>query len=72
MKKLLILTAVLMMIVGAVGCRCFDRCFLGAPCGGFAQTEPYSSYPPAASCDPCQTAPIVAPGPAPYSAVPGP
>ncbi len=70
MKKLLILTAALMMIVGTVGCRCLDRCFMGAQNGGFGQMGPCGVCPPMDPCDPCASGPAVLPGPTPY-AVPG-
>ena len=73
MKKLLILTAVLMMLVGLVGCRCCDWCFRGAPWGSAVPVTTYTDVcPPVAACDPCAEAPVITPGPAPYSAVPGP
>ena len=74
MKKLLILTAVVMLTGSTVGCRCCNWMFRGAynPCppqGAYG--EPCApSYNP---CDPCTTpgAPQgIAPGPAPYSSVP--
>ncbi len=70
MKKLLILTAVLMVIAGAVGCRCLDRCFLGAQNPGYGQMMPCGVCPPVESCNPCQTGAPVMPGPDPY-ALPG-
>ena len=71
MKKLLILTAVLMMTAGTVGCRCCDWCSRGAQYGACAPMAPCSTPCPPPSCDPCQTSPMLTPGPAPYNGVPG-
>ena len=72
MKKLLILTAVLMLTSSAVGCRCCDWMWRGAysPCAPMATPcDPCVTYAPA---DPCATPPAIVPGPAPYSASPCP
>lgn len=65
MKKLLILTAVMMLFVGAAGCRCCDWMYRGGLCGGFSGYT--DACPPAVSCDPCAAAPAFTPGPAPYT-----
>ena len=77
MKKLLIVTAVLMLMGSAVGCQCCDWCFRGAACPPVATCPPVTTYsldasPSCGPCDPCGAAPAIVPGPAPYTAVPGP
>ena len=73
MKKLLILTAVLMLTSSAVGCRCCDWLWRGA---AYAPCAPAVSYgapcPPADPCDPCAAPSVVTPGPAPYMGPSGP
>jgi hypothetical protein len=68
MKKLLIVTAVLMLTGSAAGCRCCSWLWRGAAVNPYppaaTYSDPCATYNP---CDPCATAPaVVAPGPAPY------
>jgi hypothetical protein len=67
MRKLLILTAALMLTSSAAGCRCCDWLWRGAlwnPCVP-AYSDPYPAYTP---CDPCLTSPTtVVPGPGSYA-----
>lgn len=72
MRKLIILTAVLMLTGSAVGCRCCNWLWRGAGCGPWGSPT-YSDYcPPANPCDPCGTSGEIAPGSVPYSSIPGP
>ena len=71
MKKLLILTAVLMLTSSAVGCRCCDWLWRGAAYNPCAPAVTYSDpCPPYNPCDPCATGAPVIPGPAPYNGPP--
>lgn len=73
MKKLLILTAVLLLTGSAAGCRC---------CPGLWRGAAWSPCPPVVTytdpCDPCATlppatpSPTLTPGPAPYVEAPAP
>ena len=69
MKKLMILTAVLMLTGSAVGCRCCDWLFRGSlfnPCGSTAGfNDP--CCPPMTGCDTCGS-----PSLEPYSSMPSP
>lgn len=66
MKKLLILTAVLMLTSSAVGCRCCDWLWRGAPASPCVPMATYGDYsPPCNPCDSCAPA-------EPYSSIPGP
>ncbi|MHC4176947.1 MAG: hypothetical protein ACYSWU_05545 [Planctomycetota bacterium] len=69
MKKLLILTAVLMLTSSAVGCRCCNWLWRGAAYNPCTPAVTYSDpCPPYNPCDPCATGqPAFTPGPAPYS-----
>ena len=72
MKKLLVLTALVMLTASAAGCRCLDWCFRGArynPCPPATYSNPCPPYNP---CDPCATPSAVTPGPAPYTSPSGP
>jgi len=78
MKKLILLTAVTVLTVGAVGCRTCDWFRRGAP--AHAATMPMAApvycdpcaTPAVAPCEPCApTAPmVVAPGPETYVPAP--
>ncbi len=71
MKKLLILTAVMMLMSSTVGCRCWNRLFRGS-------YDRYPSYPAYSSPDPCnpcnqcasQPALTTMPNPIPYPGTP--
>lgn len=74
MKKLLILTAVLMLTGSAAGCRCCDWLWRGA---AYNPCPPAVTYgdpcPPADPCAPGAIAPpVIAPGPVPYTGPPTP
>lgn len=72
MKKVLILTAVLMLTSSAVGCRCCDWFRRGAfrnPCAPASTFD--NPCPPYNPCDPCATPQVVTPGPDPYTVTPG-
>ena len=75
MKKLLILTAVLMVTASAVGCRCCPWLWRGAAWNPYAPMATYSNPCPPVNpcdpCDPCATPPAITPGPAPYTVTPG-
>jgi hypothetical protein len=72
MKKLLILTAILMLTSSAAGCRCCQWLWRGAPWNACPTAPAYSEpCPPYQPCDPCLTAPgTITPGPAPYTEAP--
>ena len=70
MKKLLILTAVLMLGSSAVGCRCCDWMFRGAGCNPGVPAAYSNPCPPYNPCDPCATSPTITPGPTSYSSTP--
>ncbi len=72
MKRLLILTAMLMLLIGAAGCQCWNWCSRGAAYPPCPPAVTYGCCPPAMPCDSCAGAPAIAPGPAPYTAIPGP
>ena len=74
MKKLLILTAVLMLTSSAAGCRCCDWLCRGAAYNPCPPAVTYGDpYPPANPCDSGAIAPPgIAPGPVPYTGVPTP
>ncbi len=69
MKKLLILTAVVMLASGTAGCRCCDWLWRGAAYNPYPSTPAYGDPCPTYNpCDPCATgAPAIIPGPAPYA-----
>ena len=83
MKKLILLTAVGIMMVGAGGCRSCDWFHRGAPARAVTMPAPMYYDPCATSaspCDPCAPsgaacapggAMMVAPGPESYVPVPG-
>jgi hypothetical protein len=71
MKKLLVLTALGMMTISTVGCRCnwwpWRRAYCD-PCAP-AYSNPCNPCPPTYSadpCDPCATPGAITPGPQPY------
>lgn len=74
MKRLLFLTAVLVLTANLSGCRCLDRFFRGASYPPPAPTviaDPCNPCVPCNPCNPCQTdcgtcAPVV-PGPVQYA-----
>ena len=72
MKKLLILTAVLMLTSSTVGCQCCNWLCRGAAYNPGAPAVTYGNpCPPADPCDPCATAPpAIGPGPVPYTQIP--
>lgn len=72
MKRLLILTAVLMLTASSVGCRCCDWMWRGAAWNPCAPMVTYGEpCPPVDPCDPCATpAPTLTPGPVPYTQAP--
>lgn len=73
MKKLLILTAVLMLTSSVVGCRCCNWLWRGAAYNPGAPAVTYSDpCPPYNPCDPCATGVPITPGPAPYGGPPAP
>ena len=73
MKKLLILTAVLMLTSSAIGCRCCDWLWRGAAYNPCAPAATYGNACPPNPCDPGATgAPALTPGPAPYNGPAGP
>jgi hypothetical protein len=74
MKKLLVLTAVAMLVLGTTGCRCFDwcrrgeMCGYGGGCGPCGDTMAPACAPSCApACGPCGAG---APGPECYSPAP--
>jgi len=84
-KKLLILTAVGMLTISTVGCRCnwwpwrrpcYDPCAptYSNPCPPAYSADPCDPCPPAYStdpCDPCATQGGITPGPQPYGGASG-
>ena len=65
MKKLLIVTAVVMLLGAASGCECFNWLCRGAPANPYPVAAPAYSAPCCPPCDPCGAAPAaVMPGPA--------
>ncbi len=71
MKKLLILTAILTLTIGTLGCRCCGRLFRGAACNPCVPSATFGVPGPAYNpCDPCATGQTITPGPAPYSGIP--
>jgi hypothetical protein len=67
MKKLLVLTAVVMLTAGATGCRCCEWLWRGAAYEPYAPAATYTNpCPPYNPCDPCAVPSTVTPGPAPY------
>ena len=69
MKKLLILTTMVVLMSGAAGCRLCDWCRRGPAYQQCPPTVMYSNpCPPAVSaCDPCAGAPVITPGPETYT-----
>jgi hypothetical protein len=73
MKKLLILTAVIVMTSSA-GCHCLDWCCNRGPAADPCQSTPTYAAPCApcgSPCGPCATPGAVAPGPESYCAPAG-
>jgi len=73
MKRLLILTAVVTLTVGTIGCRCCEKLWRGA-CARPAPVCATPCDPCLSPCDPCATPPgggmMVSPGPESYSPAP--
>lgn len=67
MKKLIILTAVMMLTGSAVGCRCNNSLWRGASCNPCGQTATFGDFGTVQeSCDSCGTPQGIAP---PYSSI---
>lgn len=68
MKKLLILTTLAVLTIGAAGCRICDWFHRGP---AYQQCPPTMMYtnpcPTVSTCDPCAGAPVVTPGPETYT-----
>lgn len=73
MKKLLVLTAAMILTSSLVGCECLNWFRRGA-CNPCQTTPTYGapvmSYPASDACDSCGVASEVTPGPAPYTTIP--
>jgi len=74
MKKVLVLTAVVVLIGSTVGCRCrwpWRRAEVCDPCAPPVCATPCPPmYAPDDSCGPCGEGGEITPGPAPYTVTP--